>query len=617
MKKTVFKKIIALAAIAIPLAWLATPHFAYACGLTSVFDLNCTVFPVTAWLAEMAFAAAGAILTLCGVLLNGTMVATLNIKQIVDATTAIGVAWRTIRDFSSIFIIFLLLYASIKMILGLKDANLGSLIKSIIVAGVLINFSLFFTKLAVDTSNIISLSFYNAIAPGQGSTGVAATNSFNGMISSAFNDGGISNVFMQSLSITNIVGSKSAVGAPNSGGDPNVNRTITLAYAGGVVLMLGAAFSFLFAAGAFAVRIGILILLMAFSPIYFIAMIFPQAKQYADRWRDTLIAMCLFMPVYLFLMYVAVSIINDPNFFNFARMSTTTAVSNNALVSPSTIGIVLQYIIAMIFINAPMAAAIEIGSKGTDIAVKFGEDMKKWGQGFVGRNTAGRFGMRAEKFLDKNAPTLSKTFIGESIRKNTTGSWANSTWGSSESRAKVVSEDKRRADARGQMARTDALRAAVQTAIASKDPIAIHNALGKMSDAEKIAILGKKTLTNPLVLEHLSESTFKKIEGSTTLSDSDKLDIAKARATTLSNAVSAGAPGIIANMLKNADGDTLADLDDTTLTNPNFIAHLRPSQLVKMDHLAQPIRKAIGDAIRLIPTHPAGTYIANNASMWS
>ncbi len=435
MKSNSYKKIITAVAIAIPLLTLITPHFAYAfLGI----DVTATIFTVTSWIAELAFAAAGAILTLTGVLLNGTLVATLHIQTIVDKVTAIGIAWRTIRDFSSIFIIFMLLYASIKMILGLKNADLSTLIKNIIIAGLLINFSLFFTRLAVDTSNIISLSFYNAIAPGQDT--VAATNGFNGMISSAFNDGGLSNVFMQSLSINKIVGA-SAI-APNGGGDPNNNRTITLAYAGGTVLMLAAAGSFLFAAVAFAVRLGILILLMAFSPIYFIAMILPQAEQYAEQWKKTLIAMCLFMPVYLFLMYVAVSVINDPRFFDFAKVSSTTGTLGNALVSPNVVGIVLQYIIAFMFINAPMAAAIKIGSDGTDIAVKLGQSAKKWGQGkltsgvsgsagWVGQHTIGR----GAKYVADNDKfkrfVTSNPTIGNLVDKQIVSRTTNATFGGS------------------------------------------------------------------------------------------------------------------------------------------------------------------------------------------
>jgi len=429
MKRNHLKIFIALVAVALPVFIMATPHFAYAdCGFigpgSSVTDC---VFVATSWLAELAFTIAGAFLTITGVLLNGTMVATLNISQIVTNTPAIGTAWRTIRDFSSIFIIFLLLYASIKMILGMKDSGLGNLIKNIIIAGLLINFSLFMTKFVVDTSNIVSLSFYNAIAPGQGTVApsASAAGATVGMISNAFNDGGLSNVFMQSLDVQRFTGSAigSAVGSTTNA-DPNKNRTITMAYVGGSVLMFTAAFSFLFAAVAFAVRLGVLILLMAFSPIYFIGMIIPGTKEYADKWLKTLICMCCFMPVYLLLMYVAVSVISDPNFFNFAKLNSTATVGNT-IVNAQLIGIVLQYIIAFMFINAPMAAALALCP--ADKVMAWGKAASKWTQGQLTKGSKNTAGFAGQHVIGRGAAAFAdnEKFKNFTANHPTLGTWAS------------------------------------------------------------------------------------------------------------------------------------------------------------------------------------------------
>ena len=430
MKRNHLKIFITLAAVAIPVFILATPHFAYAdCGISITGGANITdcIFVVTSWVAELWFAIAGAFLTITGVLLNGTMVATLNISQIVANTPAIGTAWRTIRDFSSIFIIFLLLYASIKMILGMKDNNLGSLLKNIIIAGLLINFSLFMTKFVVDTSNIVSLSFYNAIAPGQGTVApsASAAGATVGMISNAFNDGGLSNVFMQSLDVQRFTGSAigSAVGSTTTA-DPNKNRTITMAYVGGSVLMFTAAFSFLFAAVAFAVRLGVLILLMAFSPIYFIGMIIPGTKEYADKWLKTLICMCCFMPIYLLLMYVAVSVINDPNFFNFAKLNSTATVGNT-IVNAQLIGIVLQYIIAFMFINAPMVAALTLCP--ADKVMTWGKAASKWTQGQLTKGAKNTAGFAGQHGIGRGAAVLADNDKFKNFTENhpTLGTWAS------------------------------------------------------------------------------------------------------------------------------------------------------------------------------------------------
>ena len=435
-------KIIASLLLIIPLLAATVPHPAFAfLGFTKD-----SIFWVTAWLSEIEMAFAGATLTIVGSLLNATMTATLNMSTIVNNTPAIGVAWTTIRDFGSVFIIFMLLDVSIRMILG-GGESVGKLIKNIVIAGILINFSLFFTKLAVDASNIISLSFYNAIAPsGLGHTGtsVNSSNSLGGsfvnLVSGAFNDGGLSNVFMQSLDLQGFANASKASNTLNSTDSATTGGgisywDITLANTGGAILMFFAAISFLVAAIAFAVRIGVLIMLMAFSPILFIGLIFPDLEKYRKKWMGLLYSMCLFMPIYLLLMYVAVSVLSDPHFFDFAK---TTASSANVtggniggLIGPSTIGIVLQYIIAIFLINAPLLAAISIASEGADFMSDMMKKVSKWGQGaisgaqkrtvgFVGQHTVGRGARMAadsegfKSFVAKN-PLLG-TFAAQGLK---------------------------------------------------------------------------------------------------------------------------------------------------------------------------------------------------------
>ena len=390
MTKKIIITILTFVLIAIPAFGVLTPTVAHAdCLSLTGYDVMDCVYAVSAGISQVIFTAAGGFLSITGVLLNGVMVATLNIKTIVDNTPAIGVAWTTIRDFSSIFIIFMLLWASLSMILGIKGPSLGDLIKNIILAGLLINFSLFGTKLVIDASNIVSLSFYCAMAPQSGTCSGGVTNT---SIVDAFSSTGLSNIFMQSLDIQATIPDGTILQGSH------VNLSITLAYLGGTVLMVVAGISFITAAVMFALRIGILILLMAFSPIYFISWMFPSddIKKYAAKWSNALKSLCLFMPVYLFLMYIAVSILNDPHFFDFA---------NTGLFSGHTVGIILQYIIAFIMINAPLLAAISVASEGASVISKMGESVKKWGQGAVqgGLKRSWReTGGRAANALSKN-----------------------------------------------------------------------------------------------------------------------------------------------------------------------------------------------------------------------
>mgnify|MGYP003532565324 FL=1 len=70
-------------------------------------------------------------------------------------------AWVVVRDLSNIFFILILLYVAIKTVLNMGGHETKSMITSVIIMAVLINFSLFFTKIVIDSSNILALIFYN------------------------------------------------------------------------------------------------------------------------------------------------------------------------------------------------------------------------------------------------------------------------------------------------------------------------------------------------------------------------------------------------------------------------------------------------------------------------
>jgi hypothetical protein len=127
-----------------------------ACDLAKLAGTNLFV-ELLAGLGDVILILASWFIGLMGVVLNISILLTMNIKAIFDSTPAIRDVWVVIRNLSSILIIFALLYASIATILDVSKTNVKTLVGSIIMAGVLINFSLFFTKVAIDASNLVSL----------------------------------------------------------------------------------------------------------------------------------------------------------------------------------------------------------------------------------------------------------------------------------------------------------------------------------------------------------------------------------------------------------------------------------------------------------------------------
>jgi hypothetical protein len=68
----------------------------------------------------------------------------------------INQGWGVIRDIANVMFIFILLYIAIRHILQMGSSNTKRLLTSLIIAALLINFSLFFSKVIIDAGNIFS-----------------------------------------------------------------------------------------------------------------------------------------------------------------------------------------------------------------------------------------------------------------------------------------------------------------------------------------------------------------------------------------------------------------------------------------------------------------------------
>ena len=71
--------------------------------------------------------------------------------------------WSAIRDLANMFFIIALLYVAIKTILGLGVTDNKKIIGYVVIIALLLNFSLFFTQVIIDGSNILAKVFYNNI----------------------------------------------------------------------------------------------------------------------------------------------------------------------------------------------------------------------------------------------------------------------------------------------------------------------------------------------------------------------------------------------------------------------------------------------------------------------
>lgn len=321
-------------------------------------------------IVNLAVAIAGFILGIAAYLLDVSIGLTLNIKAFVEATPAVYSVWRILRDITGLFFIFYLLYAAIQMMTGLnRGPSYASIIKNIVIAGILINFSFFIVSIGIDFSNVISQAIYNAMIPNHTVMRIDPNTNLSTIVGTA-GKSNISNIFMNSLKIQQIYDTNG-----NRLGT-NVADPIKIALIGvaGVVMMITTAISFVIAALAFIARLVILIFLLAFSSLWFVGWIIPEINKHFSFFQGQLFNQLIFMPAYLLLMYVALTIVNGSNIIGAGRLDAGAVSSAENWIMPYVL-LSINFAIIIIILNLPLVVGLSMGGLATGW---LGKSISKW-----------------------------------------------------------------------------------------------------------------------------------------------------------------------------------------------------------------------------------------------
>jgi hypothetical protein len=148
-------------------------------------------------------------------------------------------------------------------------------------------------------------------------------------------------------------------------------------------------------------------------------MIFPNTKEESEKIMKLFKSQLIFMPTYLFMMYVAMRFISSPGFssiFNPDKNGVSGGDGETMLITLA--GTVIQYVIALVFINAPLVAAIAAGgalgsgawkATGGWGASKLAD--KEAFKDFAGKSRFGQIALQATRGIAKN--------YNESLEKDT------------------------------------------------------------------------------------------------------------------------------------------------------------------------------------------------------
>ena len=319
-------------------------------------------------------------------LLNATIYYTIvKVAENYENIAAINIAWGTVRDLANMSFIFILLYAAIKTILGM-GSNTQSLIVKVVVVAILINFSLFFTKIVIDISNVLALLFYENIA---GTAAVNATGTTN------FAQMGLSNAFMDRLQLTSLM-------MPTDANTPlGIGSIITVGAMGSIMLLI-ATFIFFAVAILLLIRYVVLILVLILSPLAFLGFILPEIGKYKDQWLSTLTGQAFFAPIYFVLTWITLTVLdgvmatvnnNLPTGGPGGAPSYARAAvdAQGAFSDPGVIAMFINFAIVIIFLIASIVIAKQWADKaGGGVSKATGWAMGKAGGATLG--VAGGFG---------------------------------------------------------------------------------------------------------------------------------------------------------------------------------------------------------------------------------
>lgn len=338
-----------------------TASIAASLGITGV---SVTIFQITAGLGTFIAWLGGGLLDIAIGLFLVDMVGTLDWLQFQSLILSL---WEIIRDLFNLLFIFGLIYAGFKLILGIDDSGSKRTIGYIVIAALLINFSLYAVQVTVDVGNVIAGRIYKQITTDAaiGALGDSEIGSVSDNFTRFVQIERLANEANELTKIENIEG--------------NVNTWWGAFLLGLVFLFFFTLLGFMFAAGAILLfgRFVMLIGFMVFSPILLLGLIFPKLAGATSSWPKMFLNQVIVGPLYLFMLYLSLRAVqNLPN-----------------LPQLTIINITLYVGLVSAFLWGSLMISKKFGAVGADRALAWGGNMGRSIRGgvtgFAGRNTVG------------------------------------------------------------------------------------------------------------------------------------------------------------------------------------------------------------------------------------
>lgn len=593
-------------------------------------------------LASGALTVSGLLLHLSGTLFDNVLLLSVErFSLLVENIPAVTSAWTVLRDAGNILILFVLLFSAIGVILRTDVlVSRGTLVK-IIIAALLINFSMFFAKVVIDVANIFTYAIYSELtAIGGGSLSAAVTDVID----------------PQEVYATIV---KTGI----SGEDAGWLVFYQLITAAAITLF--AASAFFTVALMLIVRIGVLLFLIITSPIGVIGGLIPKLKTYAEQWKTALIGQAFFAPIFLLFFLIALALMRSQDLKSVLSGITGDPGTGAAFLLASNL---IIFILSIFFIFMGLGVARQTAGKMGSGVVKWvtgkASSIAATSAGWAGRNTLARGARALGEEYDRRMSALpadaykraNRITLGafSTIDQNIRGGFKSAETARYGGKVTLSDVEKRTAErVRGlsqvrrggeEKAKIDAGFEAIQEAIRndtynSTMPVVADymKAVSSMSDKEleqmleeRMDLLKDKHFAAALAPRHMDF-----INKYDNITAQDKAAIRTAReeglvmfvdaaeATDKKNAASGTTTNVkekeVSRIVSGKPKD-VAKLPAKVLTNPDVAVTLKPNvlnQIAQEDTLSEKDRDAIRTVIENQATTPGNTNkVADKSAQW-
>lgn len=315
-------------------------------------SLNCGVSNIggcVAWLFWIIFRVVAWIVQLAASFLDYMVYYSINSSSYDNAFVAHG--WSAVRDIANMFFIIALLYVAIKTILGLNVTDNKKMIGYVIVVALLLNFSLFTTKVVIDGTNILAKVFYNN----------APNINQNGVDISEKKDGGEKSISLALIKTYNPQKMMTQDLYNKKGGVATFIFLVVVSTA----IILYTAYMFFAVALLFVSRVASLWILMIFSPIAFASYTVPfNIPGFGHKeWWNELLKNAFLAPIFIFFLYIIAV------FASFLNNLVSYPPGGSSTIIQNIMSIIIPFIILFVLLM-----------KSKELAVKYSGEM---GQAFI------------------------------------------------------------------------------------------------------------------------------------------------------------------------------------------------------------------------------------------